>query len=140
MKESVYPLEILYDGACAICRHDVARLRRADRHGRLRFSDIAASGFDAASYGATPEALGARIHARCADGRMVVGLEVFRLALEATGRGWLIAPTRWPGLRPLAERGYLLFARHRLFLSRRFGSLFARITPVCDGVRCEPRS
>lgn len=136
MKDRNYPLEILYDGQCAICRFDVAHLRRRDRHGLLAFTDVAAPAFDAAAYGRTQEQLLARIHARRADGSLVDGLDVFRLAYPAAGLGWLVAPTRLPLLRPLADTGYTWFARHRVGLSRRFGGIFARLTPACDDDRC----
>lgn len=136
MDANAYPLEFLYDGHCRICRFDVARLHRADRHGRLRFIDVMATGFEPAEYGTTREALLARIHARRADGVMVEGPEVFRLALTAVGYGPLVAPTRLPVLRQLTECGYRWFARHRVELSRRFGGIFARLTPECDSDRC----
>ena len=48
------------------------------------------------------------------DGSLVEGLEVFRRAYAAVGLGWLLAPTRWPLVRDVAEAGYRLFARNRL--------------------------
>ena len=74
---------------------------------------------------------------RHADGIVVTGPEVFRLALAANGLGWLVAPTRWPGLACITEASYRCFARHRVQLSRRFGGIFARLTPVCDGDVCQ---
>jgi len=135
MDASIYPLEFLYDGHCRICLFDVARLRRADSQGRLSFIDVTAPGFDAAAYGRSTDELLARIHARRADGVVVEGPEVFRLALAAVGYGWLVAPTRWPGFAWITEQAYRWFARNRVELSRRFGGIFARWTPDCpDGV------
>lgn len=135
MNDAIFPFEFLYDGHCRICLFDVARLRRADTAGRLRFIDVQAPGFDPAPYGRGRDELLARIHGRRADGVVVEGPEVFRLALTAVGYGWLVAPTRWPGLASLTEAAYRGFARHRVGLSRRFGGIFARWTPDCvDGV------
>jgi predicted DCC family thiol-disulfide oxidoreductase YuxK len=135
MQAQIYPLEFLYDGGCAICRFDVANLRRRDRHHRLTFIDITTPDFDPATYGRSKEELLARIAARRADGVIVEGAEVFRLSLAAVGFGWLVAPTRWPGFSQITEHAYFWFARNRTTLSRRFGSIFARITPACeDGV------
>lgn len=136
MDDPVYPFEFLYDGACRICLFDVANLRRHDRRGRLVFVDVAAPDFDPSLYGRSAEELLARIHGRRADGTMVEGPEVFRLAMTAIGCGWLVAPTRLPGLRQCSEVAYRWFARNRVELSRRYGGLFARITPDCNGLTC----
>jgi predicted DCC family thiol-disulfide oxidoreductase YuxK len=131
----VYPLEFLYDGHCAICRFDVANFRRRDAHQRLRFIDVTAPDFDASVYGRTQAELLARMTARRADGVIVEGPEVFRLAFAAIDLGWLVAPTRLPVFSWITERAYTLFARHRVSLSRRFGGIFRRLTPDCvDGV------
>ncbi len=136
MDSEFFPFEFLYDGQCRICLFDVANLRRLDRHGRLKFVDITAPGFDARCYGRDAQDLMARIHGRRADGVMVEGPEVFRLALAAVGLGWLVAPTRWPGLRQATDAAYRWFARNRVDLSRRYGGVFARLTPTCDKDVC----
>lgn len=137
MNTSAFPFEFLYDGQCRICLFDVANLRRRDRHHRLVFVDVSSPGFDATTYGRTREALLARIHGRRADGTVVEGPEVFRLAMTAVGCGLLVAPSRWPGLRQASEAGYRWFAHNRMRLSRRYGGLFARITPQCDDDVCQ---
>ena len=105
---------LLYDGECPLCSREIAMLRRRDRRGRLGFVDIAAPGFDAARYGTARDALMARIHGVLPDGSLVRDVEVFRRAYAAVGLGWLVAPTRWPLLRPLFDRAYRVFARNRL--------------------------
>jgi predicted DCC family thiol-disulfide oxidoreductase YuxK len=132
MDTNIYPLEFLYDGNCPICRYDVVRLHNADRYGQLIFIDISAPDFDAEAYGRTRQMMLARIHARRADGVIVEGPEVFRLALTALGYGWLVAPTRWPVLNQVTEITYSWFARHRGSLARRFGRFYSRKTPECD--------
>ncbi len=137
MDTQIYPMEFLYDGECAICCFDVAHMRRRDQQGRLCFIDISAPDFDPIPYGRSKEELLARITARRADGVVVEGPEVFRLAWSALGLGWLVTPTRWPGLACFAEASYRCFARNRVQLSRRFGGIFARLTPACDGNVCQ---
>jgi predicted DCC family thiol-disulfide oxidoreductase YuxK len=85
-------------------------------------------GFDAARYGATHAELMARIHGVLPDGTLVEGVEVFRRAYAAVGLGWLMAPTRWPLVRPLADAAYRWFARNRLRLTGR--------GEVCNAERC----
>ena len=111
---TTWPFTLLYDGECPLCSREVRMLERLDRRGRLRFEDIAAPDFDAARYGATHESLMARIHGVLPDGRLVRDVEVFRLAYAAVGLGWLLAPSRWPLLRPLFDGAYAIFARNRL--------------------------
>lgn len=73
-----------------------------------------------------------RIHLLDAGGQVHVGMAVFRLAYRAVGLGWLVAPTGWPLLRPLFDRLYGCFARHRIGLGRRFGR-------PCDSGSCRLR-
>ena len=113
-------ITFLHDGECPLCAREVAMLRRLDRgRGRLAFDDIAAPAFDASRYGRSQAELMARIHGLLADGTVIEGVEVFRRAYAAVGLGWLVAPTRWPLLRPLSDAAYRWFARNRLRLTGR---------------------
>ncbi len=122
------PLTMLIDGDCPLCSREVAWLSRRDRHGRLRFVDIAADGFDPAVYGKTLAELMSSIHAVTHDGETVTGVEVFRRAYRAIGLGWLVAPTAWPVLRPIFDHLYRVFARIRPILQPR--------REDCDTGRC----
>jgi predicted DCC family thiol-disulfide oxidoreductase YuxK len=112
-------VEAYYDGACPFCVREVAFLRRLDRRGRIRFTDIAAEDFDAAAVGVPYDALMARIHARLPDGSLVTGVEVFRRLYAAVGFGPVAALTRLPGVSHLLDAGYAWFARNRLRLGGR---------------------
>lgn len=126
------PFTILIDGECPLCVREARFMRRLDRgRGRLRIVDIAAPGFDAAAYGTTYESAMGAIHGVSEDGRTLTGMEVFRRAYDAVGWGWLLAPTGWPVIRPLADRAYRWFARNRLRLTRR--------SVGCETGRCAPR-
>jgi predicted DCC family thiol-disulfide oxidoreductase YuxK len=122
-------ITFLHDGDCPLCAREVAMLQRLDKgRGRLAFDDIAAPGFDASRYGRTQPELMARIHGVLPDGRVIEGVEVFRRAYAAVGLGWLVAPTRWPLLRPLTDAAYRWFARNRLRLTGR--------NETCTSDRC----
>jgi predicted DCC family thiol-disulfide oxidoreductase YuxK len=124
-----WQVRVLYDGKCPLCAREIAMLRRVDAgRGRIDFEDIAAPAFDARRYGRTQHELMARIHAVLPDGTLIEGVEVFRRAYAAVGLGWLVAPTRWPLLRPLADAAYRWFARNRLRLTGR--------ADACDSDRC----
>ena len=91
-----YPLHLLYDSACPVCRLEMHELAARDVHGRLRLVDIAAPGFDPTPWGATLEAMNARTHAVDAAGVTTIGVAALRLAYAAVGLGAWFEPTRWP--------------------------------------------
>ena len=113
-------ITVLYDGECPLCSRELAMLKRIDRgRGRLGAIDIAAEGFDASRYGRDWETLMGRIHGVLPDGSVIEGVEVFRRAYAAVGRGWVLRWTRWrPFVRPV-DAAYRWFARNRLGLTRR---------------------
>jgi predicted DCC family thiol-disulfide oxidoreductase YuxK len=125
---AVYPLTLLYDATCAVCSLEMDHLRSRNAAGRLLFIDISAPGFDPAPFGATLDDMNAEIHARRADGQLIRGVQVLRLAYEAVGLGWVLRPTAWAPLRGLSEVGYRLFARHRISISR-------HAAPLINGIR-----
>lgn len=120
MRTSRPEITILYDGECPLCAREIAMLRRLDRgRGAIGFTDITRPAFDATALGLDQDLVMARIHGVRSDGSLVEGVEVFRLAYAAVGLRWLVAPTRWPGLRQLADAAYTWFARNRLRLTGR---------------------
>ena len=124
--EGSYDVEVLFDGDCPLCTREIALLRSLDaKRRRIRFTDIAEPGFDAAGYGVTHEALMAKIHARLPDGRLIEGVEVFRRLYDAVGFGAVVKLTRLPGVAPLLDAGYRWFAANRL-----------RLTGRCDDGAC----
>ncbi len=127
-----WTFKLLYDGACPFCRFEVRWLKRWNEKGNLLFEDISSPSFDAEPYGVTPDALMAVLHGVFPDGRIIHGPEVFREAYRTVGIGWILAPTGWPILRPIVDRLYALFARHRGSLGRLFGRR-------CDKGACTPR-
>lgn len=117
--EADFDIEVFYDGACPLCMREIRMLQGRDQRQRIRFVDIAADGFDAASVGLTRETLMDRIHGRLRDGSLVEGVEVFRRLYTAIGFGKLVALTRLPGLRQLLDAAYHAFAKNRLRLTGR---------------------
>lgn len=111
---STWDIEVFYDGACPLCRREISWLRGRDRRGRILFTDIAAAEFAPTNVGADYGDLMAEIHGRLPDGRWIRGVEVFRQLYAAVGFGWLVAVTRWLGIRQLLDAGYRVFARYRL--------------------------
>ena len=106
-------IEVFYDGGCPVCLREVRVLRRLDRQGRIRFTDIDAPGFQAPRDGPAFDDLMARIHARTSDGTWTYGVEVFRRLYAAVGFGPLVAVSRLPGLSHLLDWSYAIFAKNR---------------------------
>jgi predicted DCC family thiol-disulfide oxidoreductase YuxK len=110
---------MFYDGECPLCLREVRWLRRLDVEGRIRFTDIAATAFDAGALGLDLRRMMARIHARLPNGELIEGVEVFRRVYAAIGYQRLVRISRWPGISWLLEQGYRWFAQNRLRLTGR---------------------
>ena len=118
--EDAEAFRVLFDGGCPLCRREAALLRWLDGdRGRLVLEDITAPGFNPARYGASMDQVMGEIYGVLPDGRLVTGMEVFRRAYAAVGLPWLLAPTRWPGVKGIADAAYAWFARNRLRLTGR---------------------
>ncbi len=145
---TTYPLTLFYDAACPVCRLEMDNLRARNALNRLVFKDISAPGFDAERYGATLQEMGALLHGQRADGTLVIGAETIRLAYRAVGLGYLAAPTDLPGLRPLFDAAYAVFARNRYGISALFGPVIERVAAAraakrmqaCKDGQCEVNS
>ena len=115
-----FDVEVFFDGACPLCVREIRMLQRLDRRrARIRFTDIAAPGFDAANLGRSWADLMDRIQGRLPDGTWIEGVEVFRRLYAAVGFGALVFVTRLPGISHALELSYRLFAKNRLKLTGR---------------------
>ena len=105
-------VKVWFDGACPLCRREIAFLRRLDRDGRIHFIDVSESAdlscpIDRAD-------LLARFHAE-EDGQILSGAAAFAAMWRAI-----------PLLRPIG-----LLARNRLVLAvfERLYRVFLRVRP-----------
>jgi predicted DCC family thiol-disulfide oxidoreductase YuxK len=110
-------LMIWFDGACPLCRREIALMKRLDRRGAIDFVDLSRD-----SDGQCPISkaeLLARFHAR-ENGRMLSGGAAFAAMWRAIP---LLRPVgelaRIPLVLKLLERAYVLFLRVRPRLLRR---------------------
>lgn len=115
---AIYPLTLYYDGACPMCRAEMHNLMLRNQRHLLAFVDISVPGFDGQPPGATQQDLMALIHARQADGTLLKGVDVFRLAYSAAGLPWVSALVRLPVIGALADRVYPWVARFRNHMPR----------------------
>jgi predicted DCC family thiol-disulfide oxidoreductase YuxK len=132
MTRAEWSIEVLYDGACPLCRREVDFIQRRDRRRRIRFIDIAAADFAVHSVGIERQQLMERIHGRLPNGQWLTGVEVFRHLYRAIGLGWVVELTRWPIVATFLDWLYAAFARRRLKLSSWVGWLESA------AVRCLP--
>lgn len=129
-----WQVEVFYDGECPLCMREIRMLMRRDRARRIRFTDIAAKGFDAATVGLDPSVLMKKIHGRLPSGEIVEGVEVFRRLYDAVGFGGMVRLSRAPGVSQLLELAYALFARNRLRLTGRCESGACASPPRNDAI------
>ena len=117
------PLVVYYDGACPLCRREIAWLQRLDRRGALRWVDVAPAG---AACPLDRGRLLERFHVQ-ADGEWLSGAAAFAAVWRAIP---LLRPlgllARWPWVLAALERAYGGFLRLRprlqAWLRRRAGA------------------
>jgi predicted DCC family thiol-disulfide oxidoreductase YuxK len=113
MTSNVFPLTLYYEAACPLCRSEMTNLILRNTQGLLRFVDVSDPAFDEAPPGTTRADLMALMHGQQADGTVLRGVDVFRLAYRAAGLGWVSTVLAWPLIAPAADRLYPWIAHHR---------------------------
>lgn len=114
-------ITIFYDGQCPLCAKEVAWLQNKAPAGRMLFQDISVPVFDPSIYGKTMAAMMAELHVLDDDGNWYTAMDSTRLIYREIGLGWLVAPTRLPGLKQLFDWAYATFARFRPRLQKNHG-------------------
>jgi predicted DCC family thiol-disulfide oxidoreductase YuxK len=114
-------LTVYYDGACPLCRREIAIYKSAEGAERLAFIDVACAPADGPATDLDRNSALARFHVRDSEGRLVSGAAAFGAMWLALPRwrwlGWLV--TRRPML-PIAEAAYRGFLKIRPAIQRRF--------------------
>jgi predicted DCC family thiol-disulfide oxidoreductase YuxK len=106
---------VFYDGACPLCRREIAHYRRLRGAERLLWIDIARADAPLATYGLSRELAMARLHVRDTAGHWQTGAFGFaELWSHLPGYRWLARTLRLLRLLPLLDRVYASFARWRL--------------------------
>lgn len=126
-------LTVLYDGACPLCRREIAHLQglaQRQGDGTLHFVDISRE----AVCGSERAALLARLHVQRADGTRLHGAAAF-VAMWGRLPGWrrLAALARLPGMLSLMERAYRGFLHVRPALQALARRAEARTGPIDRG-------
>lgn len=123
---------VIYDGECAFCRKQVARLDNWDTQGRIAYMSL----HDEEVYRTWPHlSKDALMEAMClvdSDGSTHWGPDVFRVLSRRLPALWWLAPfMRIPFTRSLQRTVYRWVARQRYKLSGK---------AVCDDEACEVHS
>ena len=104
---------VYFDGACPLCRGEMALLKARNGAGLLEFIDIAQPGFDPTPLGASLDAMLQLIHVRRPDGGWLIGIPAFVVIYEATGFPNVARWLRKPWFARLAARAYPWLVKHR---------------------------
>jgi len=114
-------LTVLYDGACPLCRREIAHvqgLARRQRDSGLCFLDVSHPDTSVAAVHER-EALLARFHVQRADGSRLSGAEAFvAMWSRLPGWRWLARIARLPAMLLVFELTYAVFLRIRPLLQR----------------------
>lgn len=120
-------INILYDSKCNVCRWEMEWLSRRDRQivnpsaPKIRLTDLEAPDFDPQNpmNGGVNYQQGMKaMTAVTADGKVIQGVPVFRIAYEQVGLGWLFTITQWPLMKTIFDFGYRIFAKYRTLFTR----------------------
>ena len=99
---------------------EVNFLQKRDINDRIMFTDLSSPSYEPADHGNVQFADGMKkLRAVLPDGRVVVGVEVFRKTYEAIGLGWLFALTNVPIIHEIADVLYDIWAENRLRITGR---------------------
>lgn len=113
------PLTVLYDGACPLCRREIAHLKRlADQSDAcpLQFTDVSAAAPTPIEpdLAAERDVLLARFHVQRSDGSRLSGAAAFvAMWAHLPGWRWLARIGRLPGVLPVLEVAYRVFLKVR---------------------------
>ncbi len=115
---------VLYDGACPLCRREIAFYRRRRGADDLRWIDVSQEDPGSVAPGITRAAALKRFHVVDGAGRVITGGRAFQRlwaalpAFRAAGRLFALAPLSW-----LLDRAYDMFLKLRPWLQRRAGAV-----------------
>lgn len=106
-------LTIYYDGLCPLCAIEMRQLHAKDSHGAIFLVDLNAEDFSKKYPHIDPVLASNMLHGESSDGSLLLGLDVTARAWQLVGHHRWVAALRWPVIKPVADIGYLFFAKHR---------------------------
>lgn len=105
---------VFFDGGCPLCRREITHYQGLDTAALIEWVDIHAQPAALQPYNLSPATAMQRMHLRETDGRVVTGAYAFAaLWRRLPYYRWLAALASVPGVLPLLDRLYSVFARWR---------------------------
>jgi predicted DCC family thiol-disulfide oxidoreductase YuxK len=139
------PITVFYDHSCPMCRSEMLAMKSRDSANSMILVDCSPIDFDEAPFvkdGVHRIDMMKLIHAKDANGKWLIGVEVFAVIYRLAGLPFLSAVWESSLLRPILSRLYPWVANNRMWLSK-FGVLkfFSALEKPCgaDGTVCEIR-
>ncbi|WP_394172461.1 thiol-disulfide oxidoreductase DCC family protein [Thalassotalea litorea] len=111
-------LTIFYDGQCPLCLQEMRALQRKNTENLIYFIDINRVDFSELYPHIDLQKARSILHGEDENNKLLLGLDVTYKAWALVGERWRVAPLRWPILRPVADKAYLVFAKNRFNISR----------------------
>lgn len=126
-------LTIFYDGRCPLCSLEMQKLKRYDTKALIILEDLHQDNFSEHFPNVDIQKAMKILHGHY-QGKTLLALEVTHRAWTLVGKGALVAPLQFPGIKQIAHGVYLLLAKYRHpisnYLYKRFG---IGIKPCKDG-------
>lgn len=129
---------LFYDGHCPLCMKEISVLQRYNTAQQLTLVDIHSDEFETLYPQINKEAADRLLHAILNNGQLVTGLDANVAVWQAVGKHKWLRVLRWPFIRWFADRGYLLFAKHRHKIS--YWLTGQERCDACTKDSCPPRS
>jgi predicted DCC family thiol-disulfide oxidoreductase YuxK len=118
MPQQSSELIIFFDGGCPLCVKEMRHLRELDKKRLIQFENVNEPNFGERYPQVEVAKANQYLHGQISSGEMIYGLDVTYVAWSLVGKGWMIAPLRWPVIRWFSDKTYLFFARNRNRISK----------------------
>jgi predicted DCC family thiol-disulfide oxidoreductase YuxK len=140
------PISIFYDHSCPMCRSEMLAMKSRDTGNAMILIDCSPADFDEAPFvkdGIYRIDMMKLIHAKDANGKWLIGVDVFAVVYRLAGMKFLSAIWGSRLLRPILSRLYPWVANNRMWLSKLgVPKLFSAMEKPCgaDGSVCSIES
>jgi predicted DCC family thiol-disulfide oxidoreductase YuxK len=128
-------LIIFYDGHCPLCSLEMDKLKRYDKHDRIKLVNLHQENFSTQYPDIDIDKAMRILHGRY-RGETLLALDVTHRAWTLVGKGTLVAPLSFPIVRQVAHLGYLILAKYRQPISQCLYQRFGIGINTCEQGTC----